>query len=127
MSLYNMLFGSNPAAGVLLKLLRLDPETVPRLRDCYLDEGGERIIVYTRTGGGNRDWCAEGNARLAQHPLYVGDCDDDFDSTYAYFRFRIPDEAKHLCAELADGRPPPDKLWQALFDELSQTEPGPCR
>ena len=52
MSLYNMLFGVNSAAPVLLATLGLTESDVPRFRDCHLN--GEQIVIYTRTGGGNR-------------------------------------------------------------------------
>lgn len=53
MSLYNMVFGSNPASRIILATLGLSPDTVGRFRDCFISEGA--IAVYTRNGGGNRD------------------------------------------------------------------------
>lgn len=52
MSLYNMLFGVNPASGVILATLGLKPDEVGRFRDCFISDG--QIAVYTRNGGGNR-------------------------------------------------------------------------
>jgi len=40
---------------------------------------------------------------LPKHPNYVRDWDDDFDSTYAYVEFTVPDEWVSLMKELAKG------------------------
>jgi len=32
------------------------------------------------------------NWRLTKHPLYIRDYDDDFDYTYAYFEFKMPEK-----------------------------------
>ena len=53
MSLYNALFGTNPFANALLMALGITASDVPRFRDCYLDDDG-KIVIFTRTGGGNR-------------------------------------------------------------------------
>lgn len=100
MSLYNMLCGNNP----LFRLLHAILETagplapIPRYRDTYTkitDSRGlaslPRIVIYTRTGGGNRPDYEDQNAALAAHPLYVRDHDDDFDCTFAHFEFSVPE------------------------------------
>jgi hypothetical protein len=133
MSLYNMLFGQNPAAPILKAALNLDNEApenfnerfneasdswgefdpysekgkelmkeaksqgyfpTGRFRDIYFqnEEGSEpKIILYTRNGGGNRDYYQYIFDLLESHPLYIRDYDDDFDSTYAYIEFRAPE------------------------------------
>lgn len=53
MSLYNALFGMNQMSDVLLAALGLTRADVGRFRDCYIQN--DRIAVYTRNGGGNRD------------------------------------------------------------------------
>jgi hypothetical protein len=116
-----MLFGQNPLADVLLAIIELDKATIPRYRNCYLNEKGTCIIVHTRTGGGNREAYEDENERLAAHPLYLDDSDDSFDCTYADFRFRIPDKfADDLKRLTADGKAgtPPRKQWADLFDKL---------
>lgn len=90
--LYNMLFGVNPLAGVLLQLLEIDHKTVPRFRDCFLNENGTEIIVYTRSGGNNRSEYVDENAAMRTKTGFVADQDDTYDSTYALFRFKIPEE-----------------------------------
>jgi hypothetical protein len=96
MSLYNMIAGTNPLAGGLLHALAIDPSSVARLRDCALVEyaGDLAIRVLTRTGGNNRDDYEDSIAALQAHAMYIEDRDDDFDSTYAEFFFRVPDATK---------------------------------
>lgn len=145
MSLYNMLFGVNSNAGMLLVVLGFkSTKEIPRFRDCYID--GDHIVIHTRTGGGNRDYyeseesCRENcpeyfngedepsgpwNEDLRKNPYFVRDQDDDFDATYADFYFRFPDEFAEDLKALAEGNPsvkPSDK-WQALFQSLGQQRP----
>lgn len=117
MTMYNLLFGQNNKCDELLKLINITKEYIPRLRDCY--ENDTHIIIYTRTGGGNRpsyelnkekypyEYGIDArpnididnvnieelygfNDYLRRNKYYVGDEDDDFDSTYAYFYFKKP-------------------------------------
>lgn len=140
MSLYNALFGVNPLSGVLLKMLSMSPSDVPRFRDCYIN--GNDIVIHTRTGGGNRDryehedlcrsefpeyfngedkpngpW----NADLRKHPWFTYDEDDDFDSTYADFHYKVPEEIKPYFEYLRDmggETKPPAEKWQKLFKDM---------
>lgn len=144
MSLYNMLFGVNPAGGVILATLGLSSADVPRFRDCYVSKIGNeyRIVIHTRTGGGNRDYyenrgtCEESypeyfgegkeepsgpwNDDLRASPHYDRDMDDDFDSTYADFYFRLPAEYEAELKALADRQEfiAPSEKWQMLLDSL---------
>ena len=93
MSLYNMLFGQNPASGFLLASLNKTSDEFGRFRDAYYektDDGG-KIIVYTRCGGGNREYYQEVFDEMETHPLFIKEYDDDFDCTYAYFEFNAPE------------------------------------
>lgn len=90
--MYNMLFGENDLADVLLKMLNLTKEDCGRYRDCYLDIMGEKIIIYTRNGGGNREDYEDVFDVLSKHPNYICDYDDDFDCTYASIEFSVPDK-----------------------------------
>ena len=94
MSLYNMLCGTNPAAGRLLAAINLNADDVPRIRDVYVNAEMTEVTVHTRTGGGNREAYEAENDALCAHPLYLRDSDDDFDSTYADFVFALPPEEK---------------------------------
>ena len=131
MSLYNMLFGKNPNDAMLKNMLELGTKYhIGRYRDIYLNEDGTMIILYTRNGGGNREcydcdkdsdkakancdkddiscgWnkqCCplKATASLRMHPNYVKDYDDEFDCTYAYYEFTVPDKHK-TTAKLMSG------------------------
>ena len=92
--LYNALFGWNPACVLLAPMLTDEnPQTYfPRFRDCYLSEDKGHIEIYTRVGGGNREYYADEIEKLCSMPTYVSDEDDDFDCTYATFTFGVPEE-----------------------------------
>jgi hypothetical protein len=118
MSLYNMLFGMNPLTPILLAILDLDQKNgqwrTGRFRDIYYDKEKEKIILYTRNGGGNREhWDDEKEPgpdcmctgcvirhHLRRHPNYIRDWDDDFDCTYAYVEFSVPERFKDYLDEL---------------------------
>lgn len=91
MSLYNMLFGQNPDADALLGVLGKTKEDFQRFRDIWLREDGY-IEVYTRCGGGNREYYQSMFDEMSTHPWYDRDEDDDFDCTYASIYFKIPNE-----------------------------------
>lgn len=141
MSIYGMLFKMNNATPVLLAMLGLKEEDVPRLRDCYID--GEKIVIYTRTGGGNRDYydseesCRANypeyfdgkdnptgpwNSTLTANPYFLYDEDSDFDSTYAYFYFKVPKEYVADLAALAENSDihKPSEKWQMLFKGMAK-------
>ena len=109
-----MLLNTEPTAGLVLRALGLAPEKIPRLRDAYitwLDETRNRpvFVIYTRTGGGNRDFYESLKNRETYYPKedfqgpfnedlrkvqgYIWDEDDSFDNTYAYFYFDIPKDS----------------------------------
>jgi hypothetical protein len=93
MSLYNMFNGVNPATFFILPMLgEKHPDNYPRFRDCFVNNN--EIHVYTRVGGGNRN-CEFGEDELQQHPNYLRDFDDAYDSTYATYVFSIPCEFKN--------------------------------
>jgi hypothetical protein len=98
MSFYNMLFGMNPQADLLLALLGLKKHDVERFRDVHTD--GEMIEIYSRTGGGNR----EGYPNLVMRKLAMwrGSVDDEYDSTYCTDTFAIPEEWREDVKNLSD-------------------------
>jgi hypothetical protein len=98
MSLYNMLFGQNPLSPLYLEMVGLPSEYFRRFRDAYLNDDGTQIIVYTRCGGGNRDDYFPTDVN--EHPLYIKDCDDEFDCTYAYIYFKVPEDVVYLTKEI---------------------------
>jgi len=90
--LYNELFGYNPACVFVLPMLGRKMDEYPRFRDCFIDcEGRKEIIVYTRVGGGNRGE-GYGEEKLYKDPNYLRTYDDDFDSTYGSYVFKVPEE-----------------------------------
>lgn len=122
-----MLFGVNQAAPVLLKILGIEPSSIPRFRDCFISEGN--IVIHTRTGGGNRDYYdssnednLEGpwNTTMYENKYFIRDEDDDFDSTYANFYFRYPEEYKNdleaIEKSIEDYKP--SEKWNMLFESL---------
>lgn len=116
--MYNLVAGDGHQfdRGRILLAVLGNPN-VGRYRDSWVerDGGGEPVIaIYTRNGGGNRQcWCDDNSHPdgpctalivtevLPAHPLYLRDKDDTFDSTYATFYFRVPDEYRQALAEIA--------------------------
>lgn len=108
MSLYNLTNGVNQATFWILPMLGKTTDEYPRFRDCFLSSrqrgtmGGiipeaehrpeydNKIHIYTRVGGGNRDDYQTEIEGLRAMPGYITDFDDDFDSTFATFIFEIP-------------------------------------
>lgn len=89
-----------------------------RSRDIYLKD--EKIILYTRNGGGNRKCYWYIFDILEKHPNYLCDYDDDFDCTYAYIEFSIPEDYKADLLKLINKEEivNPSKKWELLFKKL---------
>lgn len=121
--LYNVLFGMNKEADVLLHLLGKDRGSFGRFRDAYLSDNC--IVVYTRCGGGNRDDYEDVFNEMRDHPLYKYDEDDDYDSTYASFYFDFPEEyADDLKTQSKEILSPSDK-WKMLIAALEKSNAKP--
>jgi hypothetical protein len=119
-----MVFGVNPLAQALLEILEIDYRDVPRFRDCFLSKENT-IIVYTRTGGGNREEYQSQNDAMKLHKRYLRDEDDSLDCTYAIFHFSIPDEIKGDCIELIEkgyGIDPSER-WKQFIENLQNQSP----
>lgn len=144
MSLYNLLFGVNEIAPLLLFVLDIDQPDDKwdsgRFRDIYLNKDGTIITLYTRNGGGNRDhWSfsyseyTEGEEcpcagciishKLPKHPNYLRDHDDVFDSTYAYVEFSVPDQFKDICKGLASNEEP-EKIHEKFSKYTEELKAG---
>lgn len=100
MSLYNLMFGKNAWSDVILAVLDLRETDIERFRDSSVDFDNRQIVIMTRTGGGNREEYA--NEKLTSHPCYLYDEDDDFDCTYAYYYFKLPDDLADDIIKLGD-------------------------
>ena len=93
--MYEMVCTINPDAGKVLDLIEIDPTFLIeecRLRDVYLSKDKTKVVIFTRIGGGNRSYHAPAITKLRNFKGYVTDYDDDFDNTYAYFEYQIPQE-----------------------------------
>ncbi len=138
-----MCHGINNRVKTLLKIIDMDQPDKKwrsgRFRDIYLNADGTEIIMYTRDGGNNRehDYDFEDNEgekcscsgcnityRLPKHPNFIGSCDDEFDHTYAYVKFSIPDEYKELCKLMATGKDPDTigEKFMTLLNTIKKTE-----
>jgi len=116
-------------------MLELSLADVGRFRDAYLNEDGTKIVVYTRNGGGNRehydDECEAGENcnctgciityQLPKHPNYICDYDDDFDCTYAYVEFSVPEKYKEMAKGLATGEKP-KTIQEKFCKSMSELE-----
>lgn len=127
MSLYNALFGRNPASRLLLAMLDLTEGDVGRFRDCYLarDENKKlKIVIYTRNGGGNREDYQAVTDALQSHADYLTDYDDDFDCTYASYEFKVPEKfaatAEELASLGAESSVSPMEKFKALIENLQK-------
>ena len=92
MSLYNMMNGFNPACVLIMPMLGRKQQEYPRFRDCFITEEGN-IAIFTRVGGGNRN-CGYGEEALYEDENFLKTYDDDFDSTYGYYEFKVPEKWK---------------------------------
>lgn len=105
MSLYNKLFGTNEDTPILLGMIGVNKEYFARFRDVFLCNDGKNIRIYTRTGGANRVEHQENWNKIRNNSLYVRDYDDEFDDTYAYIEFNIPDRYKKTALKIYKGEP----------------------
>lgn len=103
MSLYNLINGFNPACILFLPMLGRKHDEYPRFRDCYLSDDEKRIIIYTRVGGGNRN-CGYGEDELYADPNFVKTYDDEYDSTYGYYEFNVPNQWKDDFDKICNGK-----------------------
>jgi len=123
MSMYNIMFGENPAGSAILATLGLTESMCGRFRDCFVTDG--KIAVYTRNGGGNRDDYQDTFDRLRKHPCYLWDTDDSFDSTYATVYFKFPDEFKEELKKLDNGEKfDPSERWLNAIGKLKKDLEG---
>jgi len=140
MSLYNLLFGMNPLSDLFLGMVGLTRADTGRFRDAYVEKVGDEtkspydssnycgwvLCVYTRNGGGNRE--AGYGAQMEVNPYYLSDEDDDFDCTYATYRFQIPTQFWPFLEELnvaSSAESTPRQRWDRLFEKLNMAKDDP--
>jgi hypothetical protein len=119
--LYNLVMGDGhemERGAMLLRILGID--NPGRFRDAWVEtsDNGPVIAVYTRIGGGNREGYAEFIERNQANPHYIRDADDDFDSTYATFYFRTPDEWVESLSQVAQDPVDMSARWKTAIDSL---------
>ena len=126
-----MMMGTNPLAGTWLEMLELTAAEMERLRDAWLQDDGEhglRVVVLTRCGGNNREAHQGLYERLEKHPHYLGDRDADFDNTYAFHDFKIPeaylDGVNNLLTQARDegvyDKVVDNRTFKQRFDEVME-------
>ena len=109
MSLYNLINGVNQATFMVLPMFGKHPDEYPRFRDCFVTRDGStehkyEIRILTRVGGANRSDYGTEIEELQSNPNYIKDYDDDFDNTFAFFCFSIPEEWQKDFDLLVNGR-----------------------
>jgi hypothetical protein len=125
MSLYNLIHGMNASQALLLSpFLPTRCDNFPRFRNVFTNADDTDVVgdiyVYTRVGGGNRECWEDGERedcdcsacesdRIESDDRCIHRYDDDFDSTYTTFVFKVSD----------DMRADYEKLLAGDFDGLS--------
>lgn len=94
---YNALHGYEPSATAVLQILGVRSTTeIVRFRDAYLtyrDDTNEPImIILARTG--STAWTDQTNDHLKELPGFIDSQDDEFDTSFALFRYTLPDDAE---------------------------------
>jgi hypothetical protein len=93
--------------------------------------------VYTRTGGGNREYYDEKkgleandavfNDDLRALPTFIKDEDDSFDCTYAKFYFSVPPKLAWVIPQLTAQEVEPAERWKSFMarmqDPASKDDP----
>lgn len=119
MSLYHQVRGVNLATFLVLPALGKHAEMYPRFRDCFVRKN--RIVILTRTGGGNREDYVKENQEIKDMPGFICDADDDFDSTFAYWEFAIPKEWEKDITLILNGKL--NEISQAFKDKIKEVYP----
>jgi len=118
MNMYTLIFGENDNAKLLMKILDIDQASGKwhsgRYRDCYLQDN--KIILYTRNGNGNREDYFPNE--IVNHPNYITDYDDDFDQTYCYIEFSIPEEFKKDLENIEQEQYTPTEKFLTFINSL---------
>lgn len=120
MSIYNLVNGVNPATFIILPMLDKHPDQYPRFRDCFITED-HRICVLTRVGGGNRN-CGYGEEALYQSPYFVKTYDAEWDNTYGYYEFNVPEKWKTDFDTLLKGEKPSKEYLEQMCKVFPKLE-----
>lgn len=121
MSLYNTLFGENEEAIVLLGMIGVTRNEFQRYRDVWLNKEGTIITVLTRLGGGNRPEYKQVFINMKKNKNFIKEYDDDFDNTYCYFEFKVPDEYLFTAGKMKPEKEHPH-IHQMFMKEIEEAK-----
>ena len=108
--------GVNPATFLFLPMLGKHPDNYPRFRDCFITDDNT-ILVLTRVGGSNRG-CGYGEEEIMKSPYFIKTYDADWDNTYGYYEFKVPEVWKDEFESLLNGNKPSEKYLIQIFTFL---------
>lgn len=113
-NIYNLVNGVNPATFIFLPMLGKHPDEYPRFRDCGITED-HNILILTRVGGPNRN-CGYGEEELMKSPYFVRTYDADWDNTYGYYEFKVPEIWKNELESILNGDKPSEKYLTQMCE-----------
>ena len=96
-----MVNGFSPACIFIMPMLGRKETEYPRFRNCFVEDG--KIAIYTRVGGLNRN-SGYGEEKLYKDPNFIRSYDDDYDSTYGTYLFKVPKKWKSDFDKIMDGK-----------------------
>lgn len=117
-NLYQMMNGVNPATFLILPMLGKHPDEYPRFRDCFISDDESTIIILTRVGGGNRNQ-GYGEEEMCKSPHFVKTYDAEWDNSYGYYEFSVPEEWKEDFGRLMKGEP----ISEKYLDQMCKVYP----
>lgn len=144
-SMFELTFPGAGARGLPLLAYLIGPDNVEhavgpiRYRTAWVEKHGDELIiaVYTRIGGPNRVDYIDVIGMLRGRSDYKFDRDDTFDSTFATFRFSVPELIPHLPLVIdhgkahgvdilvVDGERDTDAMWRDAIAALERGEFAP--
>lgn len=83
-----MFFENDKFDNILLSVIGIKKVEIERFRGVWYEDG--QIIVCTRSGGDNAEYCP--NKELSNNPNLVDGHNDEDDNTYSYYIFSIPEQ-----------------------------------
>lgn len=132
--MYNLLVKKIDSVSIMIAFFAgfdFDDENsnqIPRFRDAYFDfsQNEPKLVLYTRTGGGNREFYEKENNFLRNCENFIEDFDDSFDSTYAHWVYSVPENYKNdvdifikILKEKGYDFSTPSEKFQKALDEIS--------
>lgn len=92
-----MTFENDKFDNILLSVIGIKKVEIERFRGVWYEDG--QIIVCTRSGGDNAEYCP--NKELENNPNLVDVRSDEDDNTYLYYIFSIPEQYQNDVVLLA--------------------------